>query len=66
MRPFFTSITPISLCIYIIMATPCTTFFSINCFITKRERGPITLREEKKGEQLRTKGHYEELAEDWL
>jgi hypothetical protein len=37
----------------------------INCFITKRERRPITLREEKKGEQLRTEGHYGERAEDW-
>jgi hypothetical protein len=34
-------------------------------FITKRERGAITLREEKKGEQLRTEGRYGERAEDW-
>ncbi len=35
------------------------------CFITKRKRRPITPREEKKGEQLRTEGHYGERAEDW-
>ncbi len=34
-------------------------------FTTKREWRPITLREEKKGEQIRTEGHYGERAEDW-
>jgi hypothetical protein len=34
-------------------------------FITKREQRPITLREEKKGEQLRTTGPYGERSEDW-
>ncbi len=34
-------------------------------FITKRELEPITLGEEKKGEQLRTEGRYGERAQDW-
>ncbi len=34
-------------------------------FITKRERRPITLKEEMKGEQLRTEGHYGERTGDW-
>ncbi len=33
--------------------------------MTKRERRPITLREEKKKEQIRTEAHYGERAEDW-
>jgi hypothetical protein len=37
----------------------------LTLFITKGERGPITLREQKNGEQLRTDGHYGERAEDW-
>jgi hypothetical protein len=37
----------------------------IKLFIKKREPGPITLREEKKGEQLRTEGRYGERVEDW-
>jgi hypothetical protein len=31
-------------------------------FITKRERRPITLKEEKKGKHLRAEGHYGERA----
>jgi hypothetical protein len=34
-------------------------------FITKREQRPIMLKEEKKGEQLRTEGYYGERAGDW-